>query len=500
MMKIIIKNTFFALLVSFSLISCEDLEVINENQPDAVEALGNPSDVSALLDGAGTSLMLRTIGFSGMFYNLMADQTSTTNAYQGFWNFADQPRLQINNSPTNANLGASVGGDWSGFNNAIFSANLVIDLIEFKSASMVIEGVDYAPQMLAQAYFIKGLSQGFLGMIYDKAYIVNPDSDLTNLEFKDYNTVSSTAVENIEKSISLASAVSGFEYFIYQGYNLNKADFIEVANSFAAKILISTPRTKAEAATVDYAKVLAFANKGISKDFSPPTNGGYEFYNNMQDWSTYTLSSGAGYLPTDIKVLSLLDPTYPKDYPLDANVILDPATSNDPRLSYFKYAVDFGYLRESRGRALFTNYKNERFYTDNDRGTLPGLSTDIFHTEELNYIKAEAKLRTAGAASGATVLNSSARFSKGNITTPSTEADIEYALHYEYSVELDLAATVGTQWMFMRRFDLLQKGTPLSYPVPGTELEITGSTNYSFGGEADAGKEGTASGANSWKD
>jgi hypothetical protein len=103
-MKIIIKNTLFALLVSFSLISCESLDVINENQPDAVAALGNPSDVIALLDGAGTNLMMRTIGFSGIFYNLMADQTSTTNAYVGLWSFADQPRLQINNSPTNSDL------------------------------------------------------------------------------------------------------------------------------------------------------------------------------------------------------------------------------------------------------------------------------------------------------------------------------------------------------------------------------------------------------------
>jgi hypothetical protein len=498
-MKIIIKNTLFALLVSFSLISCESLDVINENQPDALEALGNPSDVISLIDGAGTNLMKRTIGFSGMFYNLMSDQTSTTNAYQGFWNFADQPRLQINNSPTNSDLGASVGGDWSGFNNYVFSANLVIDLIEFKKSPMVIDGVDYAPQMLAQAYFIKGLSQGFLSMIYDKAYIVNPDTDFATLEFSDYNTVALTAIENIEKSISLASAVSGFKYFIYQGYNLNKADFNEVANSFMAKILISNPRTKAEAATVDYTKVLAYANKGISKDFNPPTNGGYEFFNNMQDWSTYTLSDGAGYLPTDIKVLSFLDSSYPKDYPSDATIILDPATSTDPRLSYFKYATSFGYLRESRGRALFTNYKNERFFTNNDRGTLPGLSTDIFHTEELDYIKAEAQLKSAGAASAAAVLNSSARFSKGNITTPDTEAGVEYALHYEYSVELDLAATIGTHWMFMRRFDLLQKGTPLNYPVPGTELEITGSPNYSFGGETNADKEGTASGANSWK-
>lgn len=498
-MKKIIKLSVIALLVAFTFTGCEDLDVANENQPDAEAALANPADVLNLINGAGNSLMLRIIGFTGIYYNLMADQTSTTNAYVGFWSFADQPRLAINNSPTNANLGASVGSDWSGFNNYIFSANLVIDLIENKGATYEIGGSDLTSQMLAQAYFIKGLSQGFLGMIFDKAYIVNPDTDFGTLEFSDYNAVSAEAIANIEKSMSLANAVSGFEYFIYQGYTLDKATFMKVANSFAAKIMISTPRSKAEAASVDYAKVLSYANAGITADFNPPTNGGYEFYNNMQDWSTYTLSDGAGYLPTDIKVIHMLDNSIPKDYPTDASVILSDANSADPRQSYFGYANAFGFLRESRGRHLFTNWKNNRFFTNNDRGTLAGLSTDIFHTEELDYIKAEATLMTQGASAAAALLNSSARFTKGNITTSGTASDVEYALHYEYSVELDLGATIGTQWFFMRRHNLLQVGTPLSYPVPGTELEITGDQLYSFGGADNGAQEGTADGAGSWK-
>lgn len=497
-MKKIIKLSVIALLVAFTFTGCEDLDVINENQPDAENALANPEDVLALINGAGNNLMLRVIGFTGIYYNLMSDQTTATNAYAGFWSFADQPRLSINNSPTNANLGFSVGSDWSGFNNYIFSANLVIGLIEEDGAKYVINGKDLTQQMLAQAYFIKGLSQGYLGMIFDKAYIVNPDTDFGTLEFSDYKTVSAEGVSNIEKSISIANGVSGFEYFIYQGYNLNKADFVKVANSFAAKIMISTPRSKSDASSVDYTKVLTFANNGITSDFNPPTNGGYQFYNNMQDWSTFQIA-GAGYLPTDIKVLTFLDPSYPNDYPTDPSIILNPATSNDPRLSYFTYHSAFGFLRESRGRHLFSNYSNGRFFTNNDRGTLAGLSTDIFHTEELDYIKAEATLMSSGAAAAAAILNSSARFSKGNITTSGSAAAIETALHYEYSVELDLAATIGTQWFFMRRHDLLQVGTPLSYPVPGTELEITGDALYSFGGADNGAQEGTADGSNSWK-
>ena len=480
------------------LTSCESTDVENLNQPDKERALANPQDVQSLVNGASTNMLKHIIGFSGIFPNLMADQTSTTNAYQGFWSFADEPRLQINNSPTNGNLGASVGNNWPSLNNYIFSCNTIIDLVEFKKLPQVVNGVDEAQNMLATAYFVKGVSQGYISMMYDKGYIVNPDTDFASLEFSDYKVMAAEAVKNIEKSITTAGG--SYQYFVYNGFTLNKSDFVKLANSFIAKILISNPRTKAEAATADYASILSYANKGITTDFNPPTDGGYQFFNNLQDWSTYTLSDGAGYLPTDQKVMRYLDPSYPADYPTDNTITLAPITSTDNRAAtYFKYSPNYGFLRESRGRHLFTNYRNLRFFTGNDRGTLAGLSTDIFHTEELDLIKAEATLRSGGgAAAAAAILNGSARFTKGGITTASTEAAVEHALAYEYAVELDLACTVGTQWAFMRRFDALQQGTPLHYPVPGTELEITGTPLYTFGGATNSG-EGTATGSNSWK-
>ena len=95
------------------------------------------------------------------------------------------------------------------------------------------------------------------------------------------------------------------------------------------------------------------------------------------------------------------------------------------------------------------------------------------------------------------LLDNSPRVTVGELPTVElTESAIRDAIFYEYSVELDLASTIGTQWFFMRRHDLLQKGTPLHYPVPATELELSGVDFYTFGGDS---AEGTASGANSWR-
>ena len=55
------------------------------------------------------------------------------------------------------------------------------------------------------------------------------------------------------------------------------------------------------------------------------------------------------------------------------------------------------------------------------------------------------------------------------------------------------------EWAFMRRHDMLQEGTPTMYPVPASELEITQDEIYTFGGISQAGQEGTASGANDWR-
>ena len=496
------KKIFYIYILSGFILfcRCESLDIENTNQPDQLEALANSSDVKSLIDGATTNLFKHLVGFSGIYFNLLADQTSTTNAYRSFWGFADQPRLQLNNSSTNQDLEYHIGSNWSSLNNYIYSANTIIGLIEINNKQMNIDGVDKTQEMLATAYLVKGIAQGYLSLIFDKAYIVNPDSDLTALEFQDYNAVNTASLENIDTAISIATANTDIELRIHDAYSISSSEMIKVANSFAAKILISLPRTNAEISNTDYNKVLAYANKGITRGFSPPTNGGYEFFNNLQDWSTYKLSGGAGYLPTDQKVLYLFDNSYPKDYPTDTNVILGPANSSDPRLAnYFSYSTDFGYLRESRGRELFTNYRHKRHYTDNDRGTLAGLSTDIFHTEELDYIKAEASLYANNPGSAKAILDASARATIGNQTTINSQQGIIDALFYEYSIELDLNSTIATQWLFMRRYDLLQSGTPTQYPVPGSELEITGDELYTFGGETNAGKEGTATGSNSWK-
>lgn len=484
----------------FTHLGCSDdaFEIENLNAPDAKRALAQAEDVENLLLGAFRDFFRTSSGFAAIFPNLIADQASTTNAYQAFWDYSKEKdgKIAIYNHPTNQNPGAYTI-PFADYNANIQTANSILSLIS-DGTKYNISDEDVTDKFKALCLAIRGLSMGTLGGLYDKGYVVTEDSDILALKLQPYGDLIDQAIKDIDEAInSINSLGSGATFELHSGVDLSAATVTEVLNSFAAKIMLSKARTAQEAALLDYTKIIAYAEKGISADFKPAALEDV-FFSNLQDWSTYTLADDAGYLPTDIKIPHLMDKTgtYPDSYPTDSDVILDPVDTDDARISYFGYASAFGYLRESRGRWLFTNYKNNRFYTDNDRNQT-GIPVDIFHKSELDYILAEAYLMTNQLDKAKTLLDNSPRTTVGMLPEVNlSEAAIKDAIFYEYSIELDLASTIGTQWFFMRRHDLLQKGTPLHYPVPATELELNGIGFYTFGGNS---AEGTATGSNSWR-
>ena len=161
-------------------------------------------------------------------------------------------------------------------------------------------------------------------------------------------------------------------------------------------------------------------------------------------------------------------------------------------------------------------------FSEND-WWLPENKIIIFTDTETKYLMAEAKLMMGENTTAANILNQSpAKNTRtdlgfdlpavrnqriqsngltGNHSYDGSEsiAEFQLALLREYSVELEGLGGVGLQWFFMRRHDLLQEGTATMYPIPESELLEQGMPHYTFGGVENAGQNGTASGANSWK-
>ncbi len=491
----------FLLVFTFSLFSCVDLEVQNLNQPDRGRALSNPSDLLNILKGGTMDAITGITTSWGVHPQLMADQTTSTNKYRAFWDFCEEPRLQLQNNVNYDGAGA-MRWPWSDFNSGVVAANSILSAINDGLELVVEDSIDRTTDAEAAAYFIKGFSQGFIGVMYDKGYIVNIDSDLSGLEFVDYHQMIAEGLANIQQAITIAGAHADLHYDFILNVDMDRDEFVQMCYSYMARIAISEPRTKDEAPATSWAAISGWADQGFDHDFYIETAPG-EWWNFMIDWAATEWPPGAGYLPSDMKIFHLVDPAHYTEYYHQDSVYTD-TPFNDQRIlgangnkPYYMYMTNFGYLRASRNRFLFSSYMHFRFSNNNDLNQA-GYMNPMFLYTELQLIKAECALKGGDINGALAVINDPnlPRKADGGLpdATAANEAEAVNLLHYEYALELDLAGGSTCQWAFMRRWDLLQEGTPTEFPIPARELEATGFDIYTFGGVNHAGEPGTALG------
>jgi hypothetical protein len=536
------------IITAVSLTGCDgiaDLDVENKNDPTRSD-VQSAADLEQLLAGSTTQTFQVTVSDWGPHMDLLADQTTSTNAFRSFWDFADPEFRQLNNSTTYANP-AIFADPYSNLNSGQTGANTVLGTIEGGEFS---GDAQTAAKLRAGAYLTRGVARGYLGLIYDRAFVVPAGiDDPTQVELSPYTTVIDSAISDLETAIEIAEN-NNFTWDLLVGNAYNTSEFLAIANSMAAKISIGEARTRSELESFSdqrLQKIVDFAENGVGgasalPSFTPTSTSG-AFVHLLADWSTFVISGPAGYLPIDVKISHLLDPSYPTEYPGgDAN--LAPHATPDPRGQsggYFGYTTAFGFLSQARNKSLFSNYHRLRYDGGNNWFNFDGVPVPIATNAEMKYIKAEAHLIREEFSDAATALQNSpfgdvpaeyeddlpilsrtgdVPFSEvydlgqnsiaagRTIDGSASEAEFVRALHTEYSVELDLAAGIGAQWFFMRRHDLLAEGVALQYPLPGEEIEIVGGIEpYTFGGPNNIDQPGTAGGESgsatpwtSWKD
>ncbi len=449
----------------------------------------------------GVSAIDRTLnqvfsGRWGVHMLCMADQITTTNRYSEFWDFAQEPRLTIRNSDTYGGYGA-ISQYYANFYQANLDANQIINNINNGGKITDANGNDRTADSKTAAFFAKGIAQGYLGGLYDRGLVVNgPAPETLPTDFDNsYKEMVQSGVAYLDSAIAAANANSNFKFDFIVGFTLTKAQFIAWANSMAARIMASAPRDLAEAkalGTAYWDKVDSYASKGLSTNliYTYVTDG---IYQGTLDWALALLGDGAGYLPIDIKLAWLQDPSHPKYYP-SGTTVLPPVTPKDPRFTdYIGYDPDFGFLRNDRNRGLFTNYYRKRWDNPDNTVAVPGAIVPFYLAEENRYLQAEAKLMKGDAAGAAALLNAptARRKAIGNLPdVAATEAAVRHELHYEYSLEIDAAGGVLPVFAFMRRNDLLIGGTPTELPIPAQQLNVIKADLYSFGGKANAGATG----------
>ncbi|MBA7572420.1 hypothetical protein ES708_14200 [subsurface metagenome] len=351
----------------------------------------------------------------------------------------------------------------------------------------------------AWCYFIQGITHGYLGLVFDQAFIIDETTDTSNLVLKPYSDVINSATGYLDKAISTANSNTfTLPYGWINGYFYSNLELAKLASSFAARLLVYNPRNASGNETVEYwTRVLNYTNSGITEDFSPligtelldiyKTRGSRQYYTNV-----------------DHRIINLMDPNYPSRWPNDGVSWSTPdgqdpgqATSSDARLlSDFEYQEsspfdpDMGYYR-------FSHYFSNRYF-DPYTWTATGYKPNFLLAEN-DLIRAEANLKLGNSSSAMDILNAGSRVTRGGLTplASASNEEISNAIFYERDIELILSG-MGIGYFDMRRRDLLQRGTLLHFPVPAEILEENNLDVYTYGGENNADGINTALGWNSW--
>lgn len=509
------KNILYLAAAFLWIVSCEPIDfddpstLTNEEAQLKIKSLGYVLTKSSVQ----TTFNTTTSNAGGSHFSLWADQSTNTNGSQSWWDFANEPRLRLNNNSAYRG-NAAVRDIYSNFYQANLDATKVVDMIENKDVVILDDnGNDRTADCLIGAYYAKGISQGSLGVIFDRGLVVD-EVDLSTRSFPhSYKDLIENGIKHLDRALKLIAETPDLEFDFLTGVTIAEDDLVKLINSFAARILSSEARDITEAASLSkehWERVYQYASNGFTEDFLIPTiSGGY--YNALVDVLERP-HSGAGYVPVDIKIpfLANKDNTTPTTYPTDNSIVLPPIETDDERFyDYFTYTGGFGILMEARGRGLFSNYMRSRWmYPRRTTLSVEGAINPYFLAEEVRLLRAESKLWLGDYEEAARELNAedARRKSKGSLPDVlANPVDLTAALHYEYAIEIDAAGGIFIPFTFMRRHNLLQGGTPTQFPVPQIQLELIGLETYTFGGAANEGERGiydevgTAEG-NGWKE
>jgi len=481
-------------MVLFS--ECVNLQVENLNEPDLSHFTGDPETIKELGGSAFKTLHngMQEYSGPGQAMATMADQNTCSWGFGSIRELSSEPRHGYINSETFAYI-YTTKDFWENCYQAISTATDILNLLknEQESDSMIPD------QNMLEVWglFISGVAHGYLGLIFDKAHVVTGNSETDSLGYTPWKDVINFSLAQLDKSITLAemnSFVIPAEWMGGEPYT--NVELAELSNSYAARFLTYSSRNKTHNESIDWNRVLQYAQKGIQKDLAPEMGDRYDFYNFFLVYSIYP-----GWVRIDHRIINLMDPDYPCYWPCVYNWgIRDymwftadskdpgPAESEDARLE-----SDFEYLEENnfrpdRGMYHFSHYRHKRYNDFMARiwyGDIPHPSFMVWENE---LLIAEAMVKTGNLTGAVEILNdpNGARKLRGNlpdITFANTE-EILWTIFYERDIEL-INTGIGISYFDMRRRDNLQKGTILHFPVPVTELKITQDENYTIGGTPD---------------
>src|SRR5688572_1372295 len=250
---------------------CQDLAVENPNEPDRDRANQQASSMETFV-ASSFRTWWQVAGHDD--YPAWAFSTIAREVTSGFADFGQlelsaEPRSSWNNSPVNARNDVSER-PWYDLYSTISSVNDAISAID---GGLVITDPLTTARTKAVGKFMQGISHGYLGLYFDKAFIVDETVDLdtiTTPEFKPHSELTAAGISQIDAAIAIANT-NNFTLPVtsWLFVAMTRDDFVRLANSFAARLLVNSARTRAERAAVNWAEVIRRVDAGVRTDFAP---------------------------------------------------------------------------------------------------------------------------------------------------------------------------------------------------------------------------------------
>ena len=494
-----------------------DLNVVNPNLPDARRALSDPAALEAV---AGGTLHTWFTGYEGMMavgpLSTIADAYSSSwnNFYMLYINSQDADGTR-NTRPWKNDPGAQerqhMEWYWTKYYSVASSASDVLKAI--RTDKIIINNAADTKRSETIAAFMLGAAHSGISLIYDKGYIVDETVDVTSLQYSNRKQMRDAAVAKLDAAIALAAANTFTTPAAWtNGRSYTNVQIAQIANTMAAMTLAYYPRDATEGATeVDWAKVAAYASKGMSTgtafDFVFVGDGCNQWCHEVLTWFN---AIDTGVIHT--RVANLLDPVTQKDpYPKGGN---QQPNSPDKRLgdgtfgdasivdgfgtipvkSTSRPGTDFSYstfeiFSSSRGQYHQSNIGHIRYDLSGNQdptGIYGGYGpAPVISAGQNDLIWAEALLRGSAPdlATAASLINKT-RVTRGGLP-PATAADGQAGLLTKLSYEQDVELLgLGATPFYNRRRVAggLRAGTPHEMPVPAKELGVRGDALYTFGG------------------
>lgn len=504
---------------------CKSLDITNPNDADGERALSDPQTLEAFVSGSVRGWFNTYEGLEGTGPLVTQAQTyssSWNNFNMNFYSGIDNPYTANENRDTrpwqndpNAAGRTSVQWYWEGYYSAMSLANQVLRAIRVNDID--IGGNSNTRRAEAVAELMRGAALSGLALNYDKAYILNEETDLGALEYAHRSIVRDSAIAAFDRVIAIANATAFTTPPEWaNGPSYSNVQIAKIANTMAAYTLANWPRDPSEVAGTAWGAVVTYASNGIS-------SGGrfnYMFVGDGTNWYpeilTWFNDVASGRVHT--RVANLLDPsTQTHPYPDGGN---PQPNSADRRLGDGSFGnatnaanigtvvrtvnggTDFAWSAQeifniARGRYHQSNIAHIRYDLSGTqdpggiwggRGPLP-----VFSAEQNDLLWAEGLIRQNTALGTAATLINNSRVTRGGLT-PATGAETQAALLAKLSYELEIEVLgLGPASFYHRRRAVngLLRGTPREMPVPAKELGVFGQPLYTWGGTGPANSSPT---------